>query len=124
MSNQTNGPSPWSMTAAEGVLHRIYGDDLEGCPVRLSEVATIVEDALPPPLLQAEPLLGLYEQLIEAIHLLSTPPEHGGTLGADELRTLLGQRLDNIHSLTTRTRETIAPLAATRRGEQPDLPYP
>lgn len=124
MPDDTTGNSPWSMTAAEEVLRQIYGDDLQGCQIGLSNIAAIIENALPPPLLQAEPLFDVYERLLEAIHLLSTPPGKAGTLNADELRTLLGERLDKIHSLTTRAQETITPLTAARKGEAPDLPYP
>ena len=44
----------------------------------------------------------LHEKAYEAIRLLSTPPANGQSLNADELRSLLGDRLDKILTLTNK----------------------
>jgi hypothetical protein len=89
--------------AAEEILRTIYGDDLTGCPVTLEEVATPIQQAMNETLTGAKDLLEVYEKVIEAIHLLSNPPENAKTLDADALRSLLGERLDMIRSVTQRT---------------------
>ena len=105
------------MLAAEEVLRTIYGDDLEGCSVKLETIASIVQEAITPDHAKINELLSLYEKLVEALHLLSTPPENGNLLNADELRSLLGDRLDAIHVLTGKTMETTAAIGVRpRRG--------
>jgi hypothetical protein len=60
----------WANAAAEEVLRAIYGDDLRGCTVRLETVAAVIRRAIEP----KEEVFELYKKLVEAIHLLSTPP--------------------------------------------------
>lgn len=43
--SESEGPA---MVAAEEVLRTIYGDDLEGCTVKLETVASIIQDAIEP----------------------------------------------------------------------------
>ena len=58
----------------------------------------------------------LNEKAYEAIRLLSTPPPNGPSLNADELRSLLSDRLDKIQTLATKV------IAATRNPEDIDTP--
>ena len=44
----------------------------------------------------------LNEKAYEAIRLLSTPPADGASLNADELRSLLSDRLDKIQALANK----------------------
>jgi len=97
-----------AMGAAEEVLRTIYGDDFTGCTARVDTIAAIVQTALDDASGQQRALLDLYEQLVEALHRVSTPPDPGRVSGADELRTLLSDRLDAIHALTTKTLQTTA----------------
>jgi hypothetical protein len=112
--SESEGPA---MVAAEEVLRTIYGDDLEGCTVKLETIASIIQDAIEPDAAKVHELLSLYEKLVEALHLLATPPENAKLLGADELRSLLGDRLDAIQVLTGKTMETTAALAARQRPD-------
>ena len=91
---------------AEEVLRTIYGDDLKGCTVSLDEIAIVLQDTLRPKQARTRELLELYEKVVEAIQLLSTPPDAGKITDPNTLRSLLSDRLDAIHSLTTKTMQT------------------
>ena len=97
-----------ALNTAEEVLRTIYGDDFTGCTASLDRIAAIVQTALEHEAAQQRALLDLYEQLVEALHRVSTPPDANQVSGADELRTLLSERLDAIHALTTKTLQTTA----------------
>ena len=97
-----------ALGAAEEVLRTIYGDDFTGCTASLDTIAAIVQTALDDAAAPQRALLDLYEQLVEALHRVSTPPDASKVSGADELRTLLSERLDAIHALTTKTLQTTA----------------
>lgn len=88
--------------AAEEILRIIYGDDLEGCAVSLDQITEVISNALAEQTQQSDAISELHEKGFEAIQLLSTPPANGQALGPDELRTLLGERLDQIQSLATK----------------------
>jgi hypothetical protein len=88
--------------AAEEILRVIYGDDLAGCTVSLDRITEVISTAMAGQAQIAGALAELNEKAYEAIRLLSTPPANGQSLGADELRSLLGERLDKIHTLATR----------------------
>jgi hypothetical protein len=106
-------PDPPDSTAsalAERILQRIYGDDFVGCNVDPAEIASMIEPALKG---QTE-LLDLYDKVLEAIDLLSTPPETGKIADPAELRSTLTQRLDTIHDVTIKTRQTVAKFNANR----------
>jgi len=60
----------------------------------------------------------LNEKAYEAIRLLSTPPANGPSLNADELRSLLSDRLDKIQTLATKV------IAATRDPKNTDTNPP
>ena len=104
-----------AVIAAEGVLERIYGADLEGCTVSLDSVTEVIRGALDQLDAQDRALLELYEKAIEAIQLLATPPQPGSELTPEALQSLLGERLDTIHTLALKIATTTAGLK-----EQPD----
>lgn len=58
----------------------------------------------------------LNEKAYEAIRLLSTPPANGPSLNADELRSLLSDRLDKIQTLATKV------IAATKAPKDFEAP--
>jgi hypothetical protein len=99
-------PDASSRRAAEEVLRTIYGDDFRGCTASLDEIAQVISQCMAPAASRDREFIKLYEQLVEALHLLATPPEGAKELGPDELRSLLGERLDKIHDLTARTLAT------------------
>ena len=88
--------------AAEEILRIIYGDDLEGCAVSLDRITEVISAAMAGQAECDRALADLHEKAYEAIRLLSTPPPDGQSLNADELRSLLGERLDKIQNLTAK----------------------
>jgi hypothetical protein len=109
-------PDRMATLVAEEILRRIFGDDLQGCPVTLDEIALIVHQAAQQQNAQNQLLLDTYAQLVEAIHLLSTPPDASQVIDPANLRSLLTERLDAIHAVTTKTRNTTA-LLKKQRGD-------
>ncbi|HMJ66856.1 MAG TPA: hypothetical protein VK615_16055 [Candidatus Binatia bacterium] len=103
-------------STSEEVLRTIFGDDLHGCNVRLETIAAIIKDGLQQRSEEDADLIDMYEKLVEALDLLSTPPDPSKIAGPDELRTLLGERLDSIHALTQKTKKTTESLKALRKG--------
>jgi hypothetical protein len=106
--NSSPEQDPVAVQLAEDVLRHIYGDDLKGCTVSLDSVASIISSGLSQQQTRAHELIDLYEKLVEALHLLSNPPEAGKISNPAEWQTFLSQRLDTIHTLTTKTMETTA----------------
>lgn len=100
--------------AAEEILQRIYGDDYVGCTVSLDEIASIVRAKMQERAQEEHAILELYDKAIEGIQLLATPPEPGSSLSPEELQGLLSERLDTIHTLTTKI---IAALASVKTPE-------
>ena len=100
--------------AAEEILRIIYGDDLEGCTVSLDRITDVISTAMAGQAECDRAVAELNDKAYEAIRLLSTPPADGQTLNADELRSLLGERLDKIQSLATKV------IAATKGQEMPE----
>ena len=97
--------SPTARTAraaAEEILRIIYGDDLAGCNVSLDRITSVISTAMTGQTQVARALAELNEKAYEAIRLLSTPPADGHSLDADELRSLLSDRLDKIQSVATK----------------------
>ena len=88
--------------AAEEILRIIYGDDLEGCTVSLDRITEIISATMVAHAQETHAMAEVYEKGFEVIQLLSTPPVNGQALGADELRSLLGDRLDKIQSLASK----------------------
>ena len=110
-------PEKLAVAAAEEVLRTIYGDDLIGCKVSLDSIAEIIAQALRQRSQEHSELIEMYEKLVEALDLLSTPPDASAVTGPDQLRSILGDRLDAIHSLTQRTKQTTESLKALRKSE-------
>ena len=96
-------PEDLAMAVAEEVLRTIYGDDFKGCTVTPEAVARVVLEGLNQMAAKDRALLELYEKVVEGIHLLSTPPDASKIADANALRSLLGERLDTIHGITTKT---------------------
>ena len=101
-------PDKIAMFLAEEVLRTIYGEDYKGCNVAPATVASVIQEGLNRTATQHEDLLSLYEKVVEAIHLLSTPPDISKVTDPNELRKLLSERLDGIHAITTKTMKTTA----------------
>ena len=116
MSEQPPGsPLPnAARLAAEEILRIIYGDDLEGCAVSLDPITDVISAAMSGQAQFDRAIADLNEKAYEAIRLLSTPPPDGQSLNADELRSLLSDRLDKIQALankviaTTRSQKEIS----------------
>ncbi|MFL6589466.1 MAG: hypothetical protein ACJ8M4_04775 [Chthoniobacterales bacterium] len=85
--------------AAEDILRIIYGDDLAGCTVSLDRVTAVIAAAIAGHNQFDRAMRDLNAQAYEAIRMLSTPPPNGSSLQPDELRSLLGDRLDKIQTL-------------------------
>jgi hypothetical protein len=90
-----------AIAAAEEVLRVIYGDDLQGCTVSVDRIAAPIRRALDQQANHGRDVTQLHEKGFEAVQLLSTPPADGAALSADELRSVLGERLDKIRSLSS-----------------------
>jgi len=86
--------------------------------VRLEDVAAIIAASRTSGERQTSELLELYEKLLEALDLLSTPPDVKRVSDPNELRRLLSERLDAIHSLTVRTLETVARVKKQQNNDQ------
>jgi hypothetical protein len=99
--------------AAEEVLRVIYGDDLQGCAVSLDEIAGVIRAAFEAHARTAVELAELHMKAFEAVQLLATPPADGKDLLPEDLRSLLGERLDKIRDLASKVRgaSTSAPEA-------------
>ena len=111
----TNGqPGKQALDLAEEVLRTIYGDDYKGCTTSPDRLASVIHDALRRYQAQTDDLIELYEKVVEAVDLLSTPPDVSKVTDPDQLRTLLSERLDGIHAVTTKTIQTTA---LVRRGK-------
>jgi len=118
MSERARRDKPEQLIA-EDILRAIYGDDFKGCTARLDDIAAIISAGRSQRQAQAEELLDLYEKLVEALDLLSTPPDIKKITDPNELRLLLSERLDAIHTLTARTMETTALAKKQREGIEP-----
>ncbi len=88
--------------AAEEILRIIYGDDLAGCTVSLDRITAVISGAMTGQAQVDRAIAELNEKAYEAIRLLSTPPANGSSLNADELRSLLSDRLDKIQTVANK----------------------
>ncbi len=88
--------------AAEEVLRVIYGDDLQGCAVTLDNIAGVIRATFEEHVGHSTDLAELHAKGFEAVKLLATPPADGNTLLPDDLRSLLGERLDSIRNLAAK----------------------
>ena len=101
--------------AAEEILRVIYGEGLRGCAVNVGDIAAVIQTALDEQACDVHDVAELHRKAFEAVQLLATPPTDGQTLSAEDLRSLLGDRLDKIRELATKI------VAATQPGDaQPD----
>ena len=112
-------PKPDKLAAflAEEVLRAIYGDDYKGCNVSPSQIAALIRSGLQQQQAHTQELLSLYEKVVEAVHLLSTPPESGKVTDPAALQALLSERLDKIHVVATKTMQTTAGLRQNSSDE-------
>jgi hypothetical protein len=104
----TSDPQPdrLALLLAEEVLQAIYGDDLQGCTVSLERVGEVIAKGMAQIENSSRELQGLYEKVVEAVHLLSTAPDVSKVSDPIELQKLLSERLDAIHGITGKTMET------------------
>ena len=86
-------------------------------PLGREQIAAIIGNSARPHEVQTRELLELYEKLVEAIHLLSTPPDASKVAAPSELSALLSERLDAIYALATKTMETTS-LVKPRQSEE------
>ena len=107
--------------AAEEVLRVIYGDDLEGCAVSLDSIAEVIRAAFSQYAQHAADLAEINAKAFQAVELLATPPANGNTLSADDLRSLLGERLDNIRDLATKVLAATSGSSAESPEEEQNL---
>jgi hypothetical protein len=111
-------PEKLASFLAEEILRNIYGDDYVGCTVSPDQIAAVIHKGLRQRQSQSDDLLELYEKVIEAVDLLSTPPDRTKVTDPEQLRTLLGERLDGIHAVTTKTIQTTALVRRTAEAEE------
>src|SRR5262249_9932949 len=109
-------PDKLASFLAEEVLRAIYGDDFTGCHVQPDQIAAVIEAGLKPERTQTRELIELYEKVVETIDLLSPPPDSKEIKDPNEVRTLLGERLDCIHAVTAKTIKTTAAARAKDQG--------
>ena len=98
--------------AAEEILRIIYGDDLAGCTVSLDRITGVIFTAMTGQAQVDRAIAELNDKAYEAIRLLSTPPADGQSLNPEELRSLLGDRLDKIQTLAQKV------IAATKAQKE------
>jgi hypothetical protein len=110
-------PEPLAFVTAEEILRTIYGDDLKGCAVTLDSIAIIIDRALQQTAARNGEWLELYEKVVEAVHILSTPPDQTKIADPKDLQPLLTQRLDAIHSVSTKTIQTLAVVRGKKAEE-------
>ena len=110
-----------AVAAAEEVLRVIYGDDLNGCAVRLDDVAQVIRSAFEKHARNAADLGELHAKGFEAVQLLATPPAAGHTLSPEDLRSLLGERLDKIRVLATKILDATNAESAEPESDTPVL---
>ena len=106
--NEPVPANPLAVATAEEILRTIYGDDFAGCNVTLDQIAEIAGRAMKQQEIQGRDLLELYEKVVEALHLLSTPPVTDNISDPTVLPKLLSERLDAVHAITTKTISTTA----------------
>lgn len=106
--SENQEPEKVAAFLAEEVLRSIYGDDYQGCTTDPGQVAAVIQKGLKQRKSQTDDLLELYEKVVEAVDLLSTPPDVTKVTDPEQLRSLLSERLDGIHAVTAKTIQTTA----------------
>lgn len=107
--------------AAEEVLRVIYGDDLQGCTVSLDSISDVIRTVFEDHARLAVELAELHTKGFEAVQLLSTPPADGHALSPEDLRTLLGERLDKVREIATKILGATAAQKADVSDAEPGL---
>jgi len=103
-------PSQRSRETAEKILQKIYGDDFAGCTVGLDDLAQIVDNAVQEQTELNAEIIDAFKKVVEAVQLLSTPPQPGDVKDTRQLQEVLGERLDSIREITSRTIKAIEAL--------------
>lgn len=116
--NQNAPLDSTATAAAEEVLRVIYGDDLDGCAVSLDDIAAVIRAPFEEHARHSAEVTELQGKAFEAVQLLATPPADGQTLSPDDLRSLLGERLDQIRELATRVLSATRAIPAGTENEQ------
>ena len=111
-------PDKLALFLAEEILRTIYGDDYRGCNIRPDQIAEIIKKSLQKQKTPLQELVELYEKVVEAVDLLSTPPDASKITDPDQLRKLLGERLDGIHAVTTKTIQTTELVRRAAKAEE------
>jgi len=111
-------PDKLALFLAEEILRTIYGDDYRGCTVRPDQIAEVIKKGLQQQQTQLQELVELYEKVVEAVDLLSTPPDAAKVTDPDQLRKLLGERLDGIHAVTAKTIQTTELVRRAGKAEE------
>ena len=96
--------------AAEEILQLVNRRDLRGSALAVDEIAAVITTALEEVARGPRDVTELHFKGFEAVQLLSTPPADGAALSPEDLRSLLGERLDQI-------RELSAKILTATRGE-------
>ena len=109
-------PDRISKLVAEELLATIFGEDLAGCPVSLDEVAAIVQRTVEERAQQDTRLLDTYDTVVASIYQLATPPAFARGASPEVLRSLLGERLDAIRTITAKAMEMSARVKKERGG--------
>ena len=110
--------------AAEEILRIIYGDDLRGCAVSVDQIAAVIATASEEKAADSQQVTELHLKAFEAVQLLSTPPSDGQTLSPEDLRSLLGDRLDKIRMLVTKILSATQPPSAEAGGNGSEAAKP
>lgn len=103
-------PGPRARQAAEEVLQAIYGDDFIGCTISVDSVAAIIDSAIKDENRTVHELMDVLNKVLEAVHVLSTPPSPAEVKDTQQLQEVLGKRLDAIREISTKTINAIAEL--------------
>ena len=101
-------PHQAASAAAEELLRVLYGEDLTGCQLNLEQVISALEPAFQAQADRHETLHSLFEKGVETMKLLATPPPDAATFSPEELRSLLGERLDGVLTVSEKILTTSA----------------
>ena len=96
--------SPTADAIAAQVLWRIYGQPSEW-KVTADEIATIIDQGLNDERRQHRELVEVYREALQAVDLLSQPPQWPEGPQREQLRSMLSDRLEAIHRLARQVTE-------------------
>ncbi len=89
--------------AAERILSAIFGPDLAGCKVTPDMIAPILQEVLDAQTERERTVNGLLVQVLEQMKTIATPPDKSQVKDTAHLITILRERMDGIHVLSTET---------------------